>query len=1126
MRRTLVHRFTQAVLGSVLLALAVTRAAAFEERVQAWEDTLVIPTYVVGPAEPNPIFYLGRAYQGAKGPVYPYPLLDRLSDIKVDKTYKAFYLENAYIRLCVLPEIGGRIFEALDKTNAYHFVYRQHVIKPALIGMLGAWISGGVEWNIPHHHRATTFMPVDASIIREADGRATLWIGEIELRHRTKWLVGLTLRPDSSAIEVTTRVFNRTSLPHSILCFANIAVHANENYQIIFPPSTEIATFHGKNQFSHWPVSYEVFNRQNYADGVDVSWWKNHLTPTSFFAFDMEEDFFAGYDHGKEAGLAFIGDHHSVPGKKLWTWGTGSEGQTWERILTDDDGPYLELMVGSYSDNQPDYSWTQPYETKDVTQHWYPLRGLGKLGNANREGAVGLDVSSEDGTVRLAFNTTKVHDRVKAVLKAGNRLFFEDHFAIGPARPYSRRVELPKGIDDRELRVFLFTEEGDEIVRYTPPRRKDKSLPPPVIPPPPPEEIDTNEELYLAGLRLEQFHNPSLEPYPYYEEALRRDSGDSRANTALAVLFLKRGMYREAELRLNAAIGRLTHNYTRPLEGGPYYFLGLALRNQGKRKEATDAFQRAAWSAAWQAAAYYQLAEMAAEEGGFAKASDFAERSLSVNRRNTKALNLNAALLRGAGKTGEAFEVAKAARLLDPLDSWALHEVMRGKRNERNHSVDDPAGEADDIFFRGNAAVNMLELALDYGNVGFWEEAVAVLRGDLRQAEKMPENPLLHYLLAFGLERLGDDEAVSDELKKAAALSPEYVFPFALEMGDILEWAGKKNPSDSRAPYYLGNLMFDHQPERAIAMWEASRALDSSYSVVHRNLGLAYSRIRGDIPSAIESLEKALRANPRDPRLYYEIDVLYEAAGIDPSRRLSLLEKNHDIVARHDDALTREIALLIQVGRTTRAIDLLRGHHFHVWEGGGAIHGLWIESHLLRGRNFLEAGEHRKALEDFELALTYPENLEVGPPSRGVGSAKIFYFIGLAHALLGEDDEALSFFRRAADFRSGELSEQYYYRCLALEKTDRKEEALGRLHGLVISAEKAAKDVLRVDFFKKFGEKQSSIRRKARYHYLSGLGYLGLGLDEKAASAFREALDMDGTLYEARLHLEKLRKLP
>ena len=211
---------------AVVLFIAVCTAFA---EVKVWEAPLVVPTYPTGGPDPTPLFYEGRTYQGAKGPIYPYPIVDKLFDAKKDVTYKALYLENEYLKLCVLPELGGRIFEAVDKTNGYNFFYRQHVVKPALIGMLGAWISGGVEWNIPHHHRASSFMHVQYRLEERPDGSKTIWVGEMELRHRMRWVMGLTLRPGKAYVEATLRLFNNTPVTNSLLYFSNVAVHTNEN---------------------------------------------------------------------------------------------------------------------------------------------------------------------------------------------------------------------------------------------------------------------------------------------------------------------------------------------------------------------------------------------------------------------------------------------------------------------------------------------------------------------------------------------------------------------------------------------------------------------------------------------------------------------------------------------------------------------------------------------------------------------------------------------------------------------------------------------------------------------------------------------------------------------------------
>src|ERR1019366_9299548 len=190
------------------------------------EADVGIPTYLSLPPDPNPMFYFGRQSQGAEGRMYPYPLYDNLTHVRSNKTYHIVYLENEYVRIGVLPEIGGRLFEAVDKSNNYDFVYRQHVIKPALIGLIGAWMSGGIEWNIPHHHRATTFLPVQYRVEENADGSRTVWVGELEVRQRMRWAVGYTLSPGKSYLTAKVRIVNRTPLPETMLCFANVPVHA------------------------------------------------------------------------------------------------------------------------------------------------------------------------------------------------------------------------------------------------------------------------------------------------------------------------------------------------------------------------------------------------------------------------------------------------------------------------------------------------------------------------------------------------------------------------------------------------------------------------------------------------------------------------------------------------------------------------------------------------------------------------------------------------------------------------------------------------------------------------------------------------------------------------------------
>jgi tetratricopeptide (TPR) repeat protein len=1105
----------------IILAVSPAPSSGQDSAVSIREEPLVIPTYQVGESDRNPIFYGGRAYQGARGAVYPYPLMDQLTDVRENKTYRAVTLENKYIKISVLPEIGGRILSALDKTDGYDFFYHQHVIKPALIGMLGAWISGGVEWNLPHHHRATTFMPVDYVLEENSDGSKTVWVGETELRHRMKWLIGLTLHPDRDYIELTGKLINRTPVAHSFLYFANVAVHANENYQVIFPPSTVYGTYHGKNQFLPWPISSRDFNGLDFGHDVDVSWWKNHPSPTSWFAFDCQEDFFGGYDHGKRAGVAHVADHHIVPGKKFWEFANGDVGRMWDKILTETDGPYVELMVGAYSDNQPDYSWIQPYEVKTWKQYWYPLREIGGMKNANTEAAVNLEVG-ENGTASIGVNTTTERPQARIVLRSGDKILWEERASIGPAEPFVKDVALPAGVKEEDLQLAVISSDEQELISYRPRKYERGPSPETAKPPLPPEKIKTIEELYLTGLRLEQFYSPALEGYPYFEEALRRNPGDARVNTTLGRLYCERGMFKEAEERLEVAIQRLTHDYTRPKNGEPFYYLGVALSGQGKDAAAYDAFYNATWSQAWTGAAYYHLARLDCRRQEWAKALEHLERALAANAWNSSALHLKAAVLRHMGKPAEAEKVLSTLLAGDPLDFMAGNELYLAQ------SAAGRSSEAASRLEFLNAKMrrepqSYLEVAAEYGNGGLRDEAIQVLErfvGNSPKAAKI--NPMIFYYLADFSAKQGNEEEASRFYRAAAHASPDYCFPFRLESVGVLERAIARSPGDVRAHYFLGNLLYDRQPEKAIRAWEESRRLDNSFPTVHRNLGFAYARVEKNLPKAMASLERALELSPSDGRVLFELDQLSEWAGVLPEKRLARLEGDLETVLKRDDATSQLISLELELGEYDKAIDLLSRRHFHVWEGGGEIHNAYVDAHLLRGQRRLEAKQPRGALEDFRAALEYPENLEVGKPYGGGREAEVSYFIGLAQEGLGDSAAARSSFEKcaAAKQRNPEIR---YYQALALRRLGKESEAKRILADLVAQGERELKVGALPDYFAKFGEAQSEGLRAAQAHYLIGLGLLGQGKREEARREFQQAVEKNVNHLGARTQLAALK---
>jgi tetratricopeptide (TPR) repeat protein len=1114
--------------GALAIALATLPSAAWgtnpAQEVTCREVDEVIPTYLSGPPSADPMFYFGGQSQGAEGRIYPYPLYNNLTNQKADKTYHLVYLENQYVKIAIAPELGGRLLSAVDKTNGYDFVYHQHVIKPALIGLIGAWISGGIEWNIPHHHRASTFIPVQYRTVKNADGSWTVWVGELEIRHRMRWAVGYTLSPGSSVLTCSVRIVNRTPLAQSMLCFANVAVNADKDYQIIFPPSTQFVAHHLKRQFTTWPIATTPYGGVDW-NGVDASWYKNHTAANSMFAWNSPEDFFAGYDHGRQAGTMSVADHHIVPGKKFWTWGNGPHGRMWDSILTDTDGPYLELMVGAYSDNQPDYSWMQPFETRSFEMSWYPFRDIGGVKNANLEAAVNLDV--KDGSAHLGFSTTRAHTGARAQLAVAGKLLLDEPIDIGPAAAFTRQIVLPAGTGASDVRATLVAD-GRELVSYAPITLTAEPMPAVVTPPVAPKDIASDEELDLTGQRIDQFHDPLHEAEPYWEEALRRDPGDTNAHVNIGLGDLRAARYAEAEAHFRRALDRLTAKYTSPKDVEPLYYLGLALRGEGRDADAYDAFYKAAWSQEWRAPAYYSLAEISSSRGDYPKALKFVDQALQANALNLRAYGLKAALLRHLGRSPEAkVLLEEAAALTDPLDVRLMAEQW----------LADPSPKAAALLFGmlDSHIAAAQELAADYGNAGLWKDGLAVLSAAVDRRGGSSRSPIVLYYAADFAQRSGDEAATAAFRRAAAALPPDYVFPFQAELIPVLRRAIADNPSDARAPYYLGNLLFDWQPAEAKAFWEKSSQLDPSFAVVWRNLAQAFAH-SGDSDGrarAIEALEKAVSLSDRYPAHFSELDALYARAGAPVQKRLDLLESHQAAIVNDDESLARLITLKTFARKSDEAIALLQAHTFNIWEGGTQFDtgGMWIDAHLSRGRGRLAAGNADAALADFQAALAFPANLRA-LPWEGVGSRtiEVGFWTGAAYQALGQSDKANEAWQAAAAAAvphslrrndanaSFDRSVQQYYQAMAMQRLGQAE-AARKLFASLVEAGAAKDDDAGAAVGSRTG--LSPRNRAADAHFLSGLGHDGLGEKAQAHSEFEAALASTPDDLEAELAIEE-----
>ncbi len=1116
------------LLVTAFLTLILTTQGIYAQpadTVKVWEETITLPTYKMNPNDPNPAFFRNQSYQGASRVIYPYPLQDNFTNEKVDQQYNALFLENEFLKVCVMPEIGGRLFYATDKTNEYELFYRQHVIKPASIGMTGAWISGGIEFCVFHHHRASTHMPVDYRLTENPDGSSTIWIGEFEPRHRMNWTIGITLYPGKSYLEVSGRLMNTTENINSFLYWANVATHVNEDYQVIFPPSTDFAVFHAKNSFAHWPITTEPYTgKEYYRHGIDASWWKNHPTQNSFFAYDLKEGFLAGYDHSKDAGTVHVCNPNIVKGAKLWEWGPGYMGSMWDtKVLTDEDGPYAELMAGAYSDNQPDYSWIKPYEVKQFKQYWYPLRETKGVCNANLEASINL-VVNESGKVFIAANTTEKMEDAEIVLNNGSNTVVKRTIDIDPGNPFSEMLTLDIDIPEHDLKLSLQNSSGREIISYrADPPAPAPPLPEAMFPPGPPAEIETTEELYYTGMRIRQFHNARTRPEDYFKEALDRDPLDVRCNTAMGIIHKERGEMEEAKKYLRNAISRLTKDYTRPRDCEPLYHLGVILKNEGSYESAIDTLYRAAWDYEFRSASYFQLAQIFSLQGKTTDALDAVDESILVNAMNINALSLKTSLLRRMNQPEKAVSSANEILGIDPINKYAANEL---RINSDRYGEEDAARQDETLLknLLRDYPENYLELAVDYMNSGFWQEARQILQIAKTSGKSgLSDYPTIHYYSGYLHHLKGNVQAAQEQFQAGMSLPVDYCFPFRLETLEVYNTALKYQPDDAVAYYYKGNLLFDKQPDKAMKAWESAVSKDPSIAVAHRNLGFGYYQYAGDIDKAISAYETALSHDKTQPKYYAELDRLYERRGDPLEKRLELLTTNHEYVSGRQDALLQEIKVLVNTGGYDKAIEYMDNTHFHRQEGSEQLHGLHVTAHILRAKESLSEGVPDNAVIDLLVAYSYPENHMVGRDTAYDRNPQIYYYTGLAYELAGDKKLAKGFYNMSVNATSRDPG-NLYYKALAHQKIKQTKAAEPLLDEIIRIGEERVESSGEVDFFAKFGDDQTDNQRKADGYYLLGLGYLGKSETSKAKEYFEKSASLDVSHLWARIYLDELNK--
>ena len=1073
--------------------------------VKAWRELVTIPTYEVGKPEKNPMFLEKRVYQGSSGVVYPYPVIESISDEKVDKEWKAIYIENEYIKVMILPELGGRIQMAYDKIKQRHFVYYNHVIKPALVGLTGPWISGGIEFNWPQHHRPSTYLPVDATIVENEDGSVTVWVNEMERMFHQKGMAGFTLRPGCAYLEIQGRVFNRTNLPQTFLWWANPAVEVNDQYQSVFPPDVNAVFDHGKRAVSSFPIATGTYYKMDYSAGVDISNYRNIPVPTSYMAVNSKYDFEGGYENDTKGGMLHVASHHFSPGKKQWTWGNGDFGRAWDRNLTDeyeDKGfrPYIELMAGVYTENQPDFTWLMPYEEKQFVQYFMPYREIGIVKQASKDFILNIEEAGEGKVTFKVLATSK--KTVRIVLNGeGDIYYYNKVVTLSPETVLTETVTTgSESLSDLRLAIELA-----ENARLFP--LLEWQAEPDVIRPIPdaaeaplsPQETKTVDQLYLTGLHLEQYRHATWSALDYYEEALRRDPMDYRCNMQMGLWYLRRARFEKAEPYLQTAVRVLKRRNPNPYDGEPLFYLGVVSKFLGKIQTAYDCFWKSTWNKAWADASYFEAACISIMDERWEDALDELERALISNSHNHKARAMKTLVLRKLDRKEEALTWIQDSYKIDPFNYVCMVEehLLTGSQEPLDRMVE---------LMHGNI-YNYHETALDYAQAEQNEEVKLVLQTAIDHG--VEESPLTYYYM--GIYGSAFKEGLP-YLKKASKIPAGYCFPNRLEDAYMFQALCMFFFTDARAPYYQGCLYYDkRQYDVAIDYWEHSSKLDPTFPTVWRNLALARFNKQNRQDEAVELMEKAFHLDENDSRILMELDQLYKRLHRPHQERLDFLRKYPKLIAQRDDLVLEEITLLNQLGRYEEAMQKLDTHRFHPWEGGeGKVAAQYQICRIEIAKQLLKDDpQSARAKHLLEECLVYPPHLGEGK-LYGAQDNDILYFLGrYEEGTVGPTEPA------AAMYYNDAKPDKIFYAGLCYRALGQEDKARSLFHKLINFGKQHVFEKQVMDYFAVslpdllIWEDSLDVKNEVHCKYMLALGYYGMGDKDRALQYLTEVEALD-----------------
>lgn len=979
-------------LSSLLVVFLLFTGCESSSKAEVAVAKQVIRTYPFSDPDPVPIMVRSGMWgRGAR--LYPYFFIEKMSLQPEDKAWTVVRLENPFLTVEILPEVGGKVWGALDKGTGRYFIYKNHVLKFREIALRGPWTSGGIEFNFGIvGHSPSTASPVDYLVRKESDGRVACFVGTWDWPSRTRWSVAVVLPPDKNFFETRCLWINYTPYFQSYYIWLNAAVRAADDLQFIMPGQYYI----GHNYtvpLRPWPIDDQ---------GRDLSWYKNNNfgSSKSYFTVGEYRNFFGCYWHQEKQGFGHWARYEDIPGHKTWIWSLARDGAIWENLLTDSDGQYCEPQAGRLL-NQSDHEHFFPLATESWSQFWFPYHQIGPMKAASPYAV--LSATEEDG--QLLVEIFPLQDfTAPLTIKDQQKVLYQENVSLKTARPWRKQIALAGQVNEYEIHL------GDKLHYTSAPEAYHFKKPLNF------QNYDraTLQRQFLKALRLEKGRNLN-EALQEYESLLKKAPDYLPALTRAAELYLRRGERSRAWRLAQEAVKIDMYN------PAANYIYGLIAREKGSLIDAKEALTWAARDRAFCVAAYAQLAEIFLTEGALDEALEFVQRALKKDRENIACLQLLALIQRKKGWPEKAAETLATLENIDPLNPFVQLEKYWRRPNASGWS------KIRRFIHNEFPEETILEMALYYHRLQQEEECLHLLR-------KIDRYPPAAYWLAYLLREKNRGES-SYYLETVRSLSPHLVFPFREESIPVFEWAVPRAPTDWKAKYYLALLLWSKgrvgEVEKLLKGCDRNPDFPPFYIVRGTFLkNNDQSQAEHDFRRAVEIGRKTWRPWHYLIRFYLESGRWSEA--------LPVAEEAGRLFPEEMSIQADLVETLIQNGRFQKAADILDKTTFLPSEGATKIHRLFVKCHLFLGLEKIKKRNFRQAIRHFQRAKTYPEHLGTGQPYEPDWRLQDL-MLGLCYQKLGEKELARRHFQKVKEYTLKHWPEKRPFHAVAALYLIRKE---------------------------------------------------------------------------------------